>query len=447
MNLRTQVALGAGKFTQWALRTFTKGGSSMPGKIAHAIDPNILKSLAENYEVIIVSGTNGKTLTTSLIVQLLKQKYPNILTNPTGANLTQGIVSTFLNHSPKSGEKNIAVLEVDEATIKHITPFIEPKIFVFTNIFRDQMDRFGEIYTTYQYMLDGAAFAPSATILANGDAPIFNSVETPNPREYFGFNNTEDSEMMAHYNTDGVLCPHCQSILHYKSITYSNLGKYYCPKCDFKRPELNYAVTALHDLTLKQSSFDIDGITFTIPIAGLYNIYNALAAYSAAKFFGLTTEEIQAGFKTAKRVFGRQETFEVEDKEVMLNLIKNPVGFNQIVQLLSYEKEPFSLGVLLNDNYADGQDVSWIWDGDFETLATLKSVDTAISGLRVEDLDIRMEVAGFESFKTFKTNEELINWIKQAPTKKVNVLATYTALLELRKDFAKEGYLKEGMNG
>ena len=447
MNLRTQLALGAGKFTQWALRTFTKGGSSMPGKIAHAIDPNILKSLAENYEVIIVSGTNGKTLTTSLIVQLLKQKYPNILTNPTGANLTQGIVSTFLNHSPKSGEKNIAVLEVDEATIKHITPFIEPKLFVFTNIFRDQMDRFGEIYTTYQYMLDGAAFAPSATILANGDAPIFNSVETPNPREYFGFNNTEDSEMMAHYNTDGVLCPHCQSILHYKSITYSNLGKYYCPKCDFKRPELNYAVTALHDLSLKQSSFDIDGITFTIPIAGLYNIYNALAAYSAAKFFGLTTEEIQAGFKTAKRVFGRQETFEVEDKEVMLNLIKNPVGFNQIVQLLSYEKEPFSLGVLLNDNYADGQDVSWIWDGDFETLATLKSVDTAISGLRVEDLGVRMEVAGFESFKTFKTNEELINWIKQAPTKKVNVLATYTALLELRKDFAKEGYLKEGMNG
>lgn len=447
MNLRTQLALGAGKFTQWALRTFTKGGSSMPGKVAHAIDPNILKSLAENYEVIIVSGTNGKTLTTSLIVQLLKQKYPNILTNPTGANLTQGIVSTFLNHSPKSGEKNIAVLEVDEATIKHITPFIEPKLFVFTNIFRDQMDRFGEIYTTYQYMLDGAAFAPSATILANGDAPIFNSVETPNPREYFGFNNTEDSEMMAHYNTDGVLCPHCQSILHYKSITYSNLGKYYCPKCDFKRPELNYAVTALHDLSLKQSSFDIDGITFTIPIAGLYNIYNALAAYSAAKFFGLTTEEIQAGFKTAKRVFGRQETFEVEDKEVMLNLIKNPVGFNQIVQLLSYEKEPFSLGVLLNDNYADGQDVSWIWDGDFETLATLKSVDTAISGLRVKDLGIRMEVAGFESFKTFKTNEELINWIKQAPTKKVNVLATYTALLELRKDFAKEGYLKEGMNG
>ncbi len=131
----------------------------------------------------------------------------------------------------------------------------------------------------------------------------------------------------------------------------------------------------------------------------------------------------------------------------MLNLIKNPVGFNQIVQLLSYEKEDFSLGVLLNDNPADGQDVSWIWDGDFEVLHALNAKDTAISGIRVEDLGVRMEVAGFENMKVFKTNAELIDWIRKAPTKKVNVLATYTALLDLRKDFAKEGYLKEGMNG
>ena len=154
MNIRSNFAIEAGKLTRWALQTFTNGGSSLPGKVAHAIDPHILKHLSDHYEVIIVSGTNGKTLTTSLIVQLLKQKYPNILTNPTGANLTQGIVSTFLNHTPVKGEKNIAVLEVDEATIKHITPFIQPKLFVFTNIFRDQMDRFGEIYTTYQFMLD-----------------------------------------------------------------------------------------------------------------------------------------------------------------------------------------------------------------------------------------------------------------------------------------------------
>ena len=445
MNIRTKFAIEAGKFTRWALQTFTKGGSSFPGKVAHAIDPHILKHLSDHYEVIIVSGTNGKTLTTSLIVQLLKQKYPNILTNPTGANLTQGIVSTFLNHTPVKGEKNIAVLEVDEATIKHITPYIQPKLFVFTNIFRDQMDRFGEIYTTYQYMLDGASFAPEATILSNGDAPIFNSDTLPNPRLYFGFNHAEDGHYQAHYNTDGILCPHCHSILQYNFITYSNLGKYYCPNGDFKRPDLDYAVTELTELSLTQSSFKIDGFDFSLSIGGLYNIYNALSAYAAARFFGLTPEEIQAGFGQAQRVFGRQETFTLEDKEVMINLIKNPVGFNQIVQLLGYEKEKFSLAVLLNDNYADGQDISWIWDGEFEELAKLTPKQTYIGGLRIDDLETRMEVAGFTTLTKTENNDDLIEKLKSVPTKKINILATYTALLQLRKDLAKHGYLKEGM--
>ena len=445
MNIRTNFAIEAGKFTRWALQTFTNGGSSLPGKVAHAIDPHILKHLSDHYEVIIVSGTNGKTLTTSLIVQLLKQKYPNILTNPTGANLTQGIVSTFLNHTPVKGEKNIAVLEVDEATIKHITPFIQPKLFVFTNIFRDQMDRFGEIYTTYQYMLDGASFAPEATILSNGDAPIFNSDTLPNPKLYFGFNHAEDGHYQAHYNTDGILCPHCHSILQYNFITYSNLGKYYCPNGDFKRPELDYSVTELTELSLTKSSFKIDGFDFSLPIGGLYNIYNALSAYAAARFFGLTPEEIQVGFGQAQRVFGRQEIFTLEDKEVMINLIKNPVGFNQIVQLLGYEKEEFSLAVLLNDNYADGQDISWIWDGEFEELAKLTPKQTYIGGLRVDDLETRMEVAGFTTLTKTENNDDLIEKLKSAPTKKINILATYTALLQLRKDLAKHGYLKEGM--
>ena len=445
MNIRTKFAIEAGNFTRWALKTFTNGGSSFPGKVAHAIDPHILKHLSDHYEVIIVSGTNGKTLTTSLIVQLLKQKYPNILTNPTGANLTQGIVSTFLNHTPAKGEKNIAVLEVDEATIKHITPYIQPKLFVFTNIFRDQMDRFGEIYTTYQYMLDSASFAPEATILSNGDTPIFNSDTLPNPRLYFGFNHTEDGHYQAHYNTDGILCPHCHSILQYNFITYSNLGKYYCPNGDFKRPELDYAVTELTELSLTKSSFKIDGFDFSLPIGGLYNIYNALSAYATARFFGLTPEEIQAGFGQAQRVFGRQETFTLEGKEVMINLIKNPVGFNQIVQLLGYEKEEFSLAVLLNDNYADGQDISWIWDGEFEELAKLTPKQTYIGGLRVDDLETRMEVAGFTTLTKTENNDNLIEKLKSVPTKKINILATYTALLQLRKDLAKHGYLKEGM--
>ncbi len=446
MSTKTKLATLAGKFTKWTLTTFTNGGSSLPGKVALSIDKNILKELAADYEVIIVSGTNGKTLTTSLIVQILKQKYPNILTNPTGANLQQGIVATFLGHSVKKNEKKIAVLEIDEATIKYVTKFIKPKLFVFTNVFRDQMDRFGEIYTTYNLMLEGVKNAPEAIVLSNGDLPIFHSVNIPNPQKFFGFNFEKDREQMAHYNSDGILCPHCHNILHYKSITYSNLGKYYCPTCDFKRPNLDFQVTALNHLSLTGSSFDIDGHTLTIPNAGLYNIYNALAAYSAARIFDLNTTEIQNGFKASKSIFGRQETFLLGDKKVMINLIKNPVGFNQIVQLLQYETEPFSLAILLNDNYADGQDISWIWDGDFEGLHDLDYRDVFLGGLRVNDLALRMEVAGFDHEAQIVTsNEELINQLSASNAPKINILATYTALLDLRKDLAKAGYIKEGM--
>ncbi|MGY3723895.1 UDP-N-acetylmuramoyl-L-alanyl-D-glutamate--2,6-diaminopimelate ligase [Granulicatella balaenopterae] len=446
MSTKAKLAKVAGKFTRWALTTFTHGGSSLPGKVALKIDENVLKELSNDYEVIIVSGTNGKTLTTSLIVQILKQKYPNILTNPTGANLQQGIVSTFLGHKVKKGEKKIAVLEIDEATIKHITKFIQPKLFVFTNVFRDQMDRFGEIYTTYNLMLEGVKDAPEAIVLANGDLPIFNSVEIPNKQQFYGFNFEEDCEQMAHYNTDGILCPHCHNILHYKSITYSNLGKYYCPNGDFKRPELDYQVTELTNLSLTGSSFKIDGNPLSIPNAGLYNVYNALAAYSTARIFGLTPAEIQTGFESSKKIFGRQETFMLGNKKVMINLIKNPVGFNQIVQLLNYETEPFSLAILLNDNYADGQDISWIWDSNFEGLHDLDYREVLLGGLRVNDLQLRMEVAGFEKEnKIIQSNEELIQKLTDTNAEKINILATYTALLDLRKELAKAGYIKEGM--
>lgn len=449
MSIRSTLAINAGRFTKWALTTFTSGGSSLPGKVALTIDPQVLKYLADNYKVIIVSGTNGKTLTTSLIVQILRQKYDNVLTNPTGANLNQGIISTFLSHTPaKNGQPNIAVLEVDEATIVHVTKYIKPELFVFTNIFRDQMDRFGEIYTTYQMMLDGVAQAPQALVLANGDAPIFNSKEISNKQLFYGFDHEADQEMMAHYNTDGVLCPHCHQILHYKSITYSNLGKYYCPNGNFERPVLDYAVTSIDSLSLTDSHFKMDGHNFSIPIGGLYNVYNALAAYSVGRYFDIDPETIQKGFDASKRVFGRQEVFTIGNKNVMINLIKNPVGFNQIVQLLSYEKEPFTLAVLLNDNYADGQDISWIWDGDFEQLYELQPNKTVIGGIRVDDLGVRMDVAGFgESIEKVSNNQELIQLLKNAPSQKINILATYTALLDLRKDLAKEGFIKEGMNG
>src|SRR5699024_2712546 len=187
MGIRSQLATGVGKTSQWFLKTFFKGGSSFPSKLALKIDPHILDHLAKDYKIVVVTGTNGKTLTTSLTVAILRQEFENVLTNPTGANMAQGIVSTFLSAKEKKGQKKFAVLEIDEASLSKVTEYIKPELFVFTNIFRDQMDRYGEIYTTYQMILDGAAKSPQATILANGDSPLFHSKETINPQLYYGF--------------------------------------------------------------------------------------------------------------------------------------------------------------------------------------------------------------------------------------------------------------------
>lgn len=448
LSIRGALAITVGKGTQWALRTFTNGGTSLPGKLAAKIDPAVLSHLAKDYEVVIITGTNGKTLTTSLTYHVLQQKFNHVLTNPTGANMEQGIISTFLEkRDSKANNKKIAILEVDEASLIHVTKYIKPSIIVNTNVFRDQMDRFGEIYTIYQKMVDGAAQAPNATILANGDSPIFHSKDLKNPQIYFGFNHEKDGETMAHYNTDGVLCPNCQSILHYKFNTYANLGKYYCPNCDFKRPELKYAVTAVDHLDYQSSTFEIDGRPFKINVAGLYNIYNALAAYSVGREFGLTPEEIQSGFSSAEQKFGRQETIQIDNKTIVLNLIKNPVGLNQIIDLLDYEKDPFTVAVVLNDRPADGTDVSWIWDGEFEKLVEHTIPSVSVSGIRRDEMNLRLKVAGIpeEKMNVYDSVNELIESFQQEPTEKIYVMATYTGVLNLRKVLADRGYIKERM--
>ena len=201
-------------------------------------------------------------------------------------------------------------------------------------------------------------------------------------------------------------------------------------------------------MTPESSRFSIDGVSYELPIAGLYNIYNALAAASVAKHFGIGDQYIRRGFDAAKRVFGRQEHIRIGGKDVVMNLIKNPVGFNQIVDMLATDPAPFSLVTLLNGRPADGTDVSWIWDGDFEKLVQLTGGQPVfLSGIRVAELSTRFEVAGLP-VKTQHIDQELANiadWIAKAPTEKVYILATYTATLDLRHTFAEQGYLKEGM--
>lgn len=446
MKIRHYFATAVGKTSQWLLQTFFKGGSSYPGKIALTLDPNILDYLAKDYEVIVVTGTNGKTLTTALIVKILQQEFDDVLTNPTGANMVQGIVSTFLSAHGKKGRKKFAVLEIDEASLSKVTRYIKPKLFVFTNIFRDQMDRYGEIYTTYQMILDGAAQAPEATILANGDSPIFNSKDTPNPRIYYGFNHQADHEQFAHPNTDGVLCPHCQHILHYKMITYANLGKYYCPNCDFKRPELAYQLTQLGEMTNVSSVFTVDDESYKIEVGGLYNIYNALTAAAVGQHYGVSPEKIRLGLGYDEKVFGRQEVITIGSKKCTLVLVKNPVGLNQVIDTITLSPNDFSLVCLLNANYADGIDVSWIWDGSYEHLTKRAIPQVLTGGDRREDMTFRLQVAGLaeETIHECANLDDVIAQIPQLPTEEVYILATYTAVLQLRQKLTEKGILKGG---
>ena len=443
MSIRSSFAEFAGRSSYWFLYTFMHGGSSLPGKLTLKLDPNILQSFSKKYDLVIVTGTNGKTLTTALSVRVLREKYDQVLTNPTGSNMAQGIVTTFIT-APRAKKKGLAVLEVDEANVPIVCRYITPKAFVFTNIFRDQMDRYGEIYTTYNKILRGVKLAPKATIIANGDEQLFHSKDLPNPIIYYGFNHEHHEAFNAPANTDGLLCPKCQHILQYHMRTYAGLGDYFCPHCGFKRPELTYSVTKIDKLTPTNSTFEIDGHQYTIGIGGLYNIYNALAAYSLGRFMGVAPEQIKHAFESDERVFGRQEIINVDGKQVTIILVKNPVGLNQVLDMIETDPKPFSFAFLLNANYADGIDTSWIWDGDFEKLARHQIPQYMTGGERYKDITTRLTMAGIDNVWHEPDLTKVIDKIKQMPTEHVYILATYTAMLQLRKLLAEKEYIKKG---
>lgn len=450
MNLKSDVAKFAGKSSYWFLHNVLKGGTSFPGKIAMKLDPDILNTLAQNYETVIVTGTNGKTMTTALIVEALREKYGEVLTNPSGSNMQQGIVTAFLANKKSKAKRPIAVLEVDEANVKMVTKLVKPSVFVLTNIFRDQMDRYGEIYTTYNKIIEGIKLAPDATIIANGDASIFSSVDLPNPKIFYGFKLPSDhsqNDVKAPVNTDGVLCSECDHILHYHDRIYANLGDFFCPNCGYSRPELTYSVSEIIDQDPNHLSFRMGTKDYHINIGGTYNIYNALAAYSVARHFDLDDEEIASAFAKNKRVFGRQELIQYADKDIDLILVKNPVGLDEVLHMLNTEKDDYSLVTLLNANHADGIDTSWIWDGQFEDLNHEQIKQILVGGQRWHDMGFRLEVAGFlpEQMTTCPDNEAVIEEIAKLPTKKVYILSTYTALLSLRKTMAEKKIIKAGM--
>ena len=439
MSLKSKLVKVLAKSIRSTLKLLNRKATSLPGYVAYKLDKDILKELSKNTKFIFVTGTNGKTMTTHFLATILKEHYPIVLTNESGSNMVQGIITSLLDNPPN--EQTVAVLEVDEANIVRIGKYLKADYVALTNIFRDQMDRFGEIYNILDKIIEGLNLMPEARIIANGDLPIFSydKLKKFNPI-YFAIRDDDHIgyDRDAEFNSDGIICPSCHSILKYRTVNYSSLGDFACPNCDFKSPEISYTIDKIASLDPNHSKFFIDGRAYEVNVGGVYNIYNALTALAVAYELGLSYDEIYKGLKKQKNVFGRQENINVFDKNVVINLVKNPTGLNQVIDLVTLEKEPISLICLLNDNYADGLDVSWIYDSYYEKLAGLDIKDIYVSGKRKIDMKRRLEIANLFDGEIIEFDyvNQIKDVIKNAKTDNIYILSTYTAMLKLREVLA-----------
>jgi lipid II isoglutaminyl synthase (glutamine-hydrolysing) len=424
-----------------------KGGSNFPGRVALKLDKNILETISKDYKIIVVTGTNGKTTTTSMIYNILKENEKHVITNNTGANMLPGIISCFMENFSfkKCSKTSYAVIECDEANLTLLTNYVTPEIITITNLFRDQLDRYGEVYTTLKKILKGIKKVPLSNLVLNADEPLLGDLDVENRTIYYGFKCSLNNKKEVKINADSKFCKKCKHPYKYNFITYSHLGDFYCDNCGYKRPNLDYAIDEIKETSQNGSLVVINGEEYYINQPGDYNIYNALCAYSVAKTCDVPSSVIYTSLKNQKSSFGRQEIIDVDGKEVKIILVKNPAGYDEAINSISLDNKSFDLAVLLNDNYADGRDVSWIWDVNFESLLSLNINNILISGIRLYDMAVRLKVAGLDENKFILCDDfkNLTEKIKQCSENRVYILATYTSMIGFRKYLNSKGYIKK----
>lgn len=430
MKLRRIAAVWTSKLVARICKMLGKQGVTWAGKIALMIDPKILTELAGDVKekIYVVCGTNGKTTTNNLLCSTLEAQGKKVVCNHTGSNMLNGCVASFVLSTGWNGrlDADYACIEVDEASALRIFPHFKPDFMVLTNLFRDQLDRYGEIDITMNLVRDAMKLAPDMKIIVNADdaLSVFVTQESGNPYVTYGIGEKVFEESINEIK-EGRFCKKCGAKMEYNFYHFSQLGDYYCSACDFKRPEIKYNASEIE--TGDHLAFCVDNRRIKANYRGFYNIYNILASYAAARETGLLLENFQKVLDAYNPENGRNEHFSIDGTEIILNLAKNPAGFNQNISAVMEDKTLKDIIILINDNDQDGTDVSWLWDVDFDRFQSDNINSIVVSGIRCQDMRLRLKYvdipANLEQDVEKAIRERIANGCKN-----LYVLVNYTGL-------------------
>jgi len=412
-------------------------GTSFVGLVVLKICPSFL-SYCSKYvkkDIITITGTNGKTTTAGIFSSILEYDGQKVVHNEKGANMLTGIANALALDILPFKRFDYFVLESDEAYLTKLYDYIPSDYLLVTNLFRDQLDRYGELDTTARKIQDAIDKNPTLKLFLNADDPMVANLGEGLERIYFGFENVEifSNPLASHAPAESVNCPNCAEALKYNERFFAQQGHYYCD-CGYQRQQCKYRadVKIYEDYSILKVYTDNGEFEFNVGLIGLYNAYNALSAIAMALELGYDPTKIQNALNSYHSIFGRAEKLILKGHQVLVQLIKNPTGASEVLKTVDLNS---TIVIIINDNYADGRDVSWLWDADFEYLKEAKN-SIVVSGFRANDMAVRLKYAGISPSKIIII-PKIKHAIRHVLTKldineKITILPTYTALLKMQ---------------
>jgi lipid II isoglutaminyl synthase (glutamine-hydrolysing) len=438
-----------------ARRAGRGGGTSLPGKVLMRLEPDAIAELAVRLPrgSAVISATNGKTTTAAMAAAVLERAGIQLVHNRAGANMAGGVASTLLSasRSRQRIDGELGLFELDEFWVDRVTPQLRPRAILLSNLFRDQLDRYGELETIAdRWAAVVTALPADVGLVLNADDPLIADLgRERSGAMYFGVEDDTVALAEMQHASDSKHCRRCGAAYVYDTVYMGHLGHYRCPSCGQRRPEPAIAAERIELRGTRSAAFRLRTPAGTrdveLPLPGLYNVYNALGAAALCLNLGVSLDDVVTGLHAVTAAFGRAEMVQIGDTEVSILLVKNPAGANEILRTLALEEGDLDLLAILNDRTADGRDVSWVWDADFEVVAErVRRVTCA--GTRAAELALRFKYAGVPSERIVVTPAlapALDEAVAHAPAGRLFALPTYTALLELREELAARGHVAQ----